>query len=193
MGSDYYPNPIKGVKKLKEKFSKGVEVKLSKEDDTASKNKKRLEAIKQNFNEVPIEKETFLRYVRRNQLHKGKEDVLNRLNQLDFSQANPRNHTFMTELSFAGESIAEGFLEVFNIEQNKAVERYKKQLQVIEREDENGEKNYFIGTFQSDKLKRLTPYRSNKEELAQQLKKQQKQYREQKQEQTLARQREEEN
>ena len=44
---------------------------------------------------------------------------------------------------------------------------------MFEREDENGDKKYFIGTFQSDKLKRLTPYKDDKEELAQQLKKQQ--------------------
>ena len=41
-------------------------------------------------------------------------------------------------------------------------------------------------------LKRLTPYKDDKEELAQQLKKQQDQHREQKQEQTIALQREEE-
>ncbi|MFJ5477359.1 MULTISPECIES: hypothetical protein [Enterococcus] len=41
---------------------------------------------------------------------------------------------------------------------------------MFEREDENGDKKYFIGTFQSDKLKRLTPYKDDKEELAQQLK-----------------------
>ncbi|MDB1686476.1 hypothetical protein [Enterococcus durans] len=71
---------------------------------------------------------------------------------------------------------------------------------MFEREDENGDKKYFIGTFQSDKLKRLTPYKDDKEELAQQLKKQQDQHREQKQdqhreqkqEQTIALQREEE-
>ncbi|MDT2804552.1 hypothetical protein [Enterococcus lactis] len=63
---------------------------------------------------------------------------------------------------------------------------------MFEREDENGDKKYFIGTFQSDKLKRLTPYKDDKEELAQQLKKQQDQHREQKQKQTIALQREEE-
>ena len=63
---------------------------------------------------------------------------------------------------------------------------------MFEREDENVDKKYFIGTFKSDKLKRLTPYKDDKEELAQQLKKQQDQHREQKQEQTIALQREEE-
>ena len=63
---------------------------------------------------------------------------------------------------------------------------------MFEREDENGDKKYYIGTFQSDNLKRLTPYKDDKEELAQQLKKQQDQHREQKQEQTIALQREEE-
>lgn len=178
---------------MRERFQKGVEVKLSKGDNVKDKNRKRNEAIKQSFADLQVKKEIFINHVRNNNLHKGKDEVLNQINQIDFSNATPRNSTFMNELTFAGESIAEGFLEVFNIQQEKAIERYKKQLQVIEREDENGEKNYFIGTFQSDKLKRLTPYRSNKEELAQQLKKQQEQHREQKQEQTLVRQREEEN
>ncbi|TLQ07045.1 hypothetical protein FEZ48_07815 [Marinilactibacillus psychrotolerans] len=66
-------------------------------------------------------------------------------------------------------------------------------MQVIERENDSGERSYFIGTFQRDKLKRLTPYRSNKEELTQRLKKQQEQQqKEQKQEQTLSLQKEKE-
>ncbi|MCI3027541.1 hypothetical protein LMF32_00120 [Desemzia sp. C1] len=175
-----------------ERFQRNIKVKLSKGDDVEKKNKKRHEAINQHYDDLKIKKDDFLTHIKSNNLHKGKDEVLNHINQIDFSNANPRNHTFMNELSFAGESIAEGFLEVFNIQQNKAIRRYKKQLQVIEREDENGEKKYFIGTFQSDKLKRLTPYKDDKEELAQQLKKQQDQHREQKQEQTIALQREEE-
>lgn len=183
---------VEEVKNLKEKFRKSVEIKLLEKDDIKERNEKRHKAIKQSFDDMQIKKDVFLNYVKNNNLHKGKDAVLNQINQIDFSNANPRDQTFMNELSFAGESIAEGFLEVFNVQQDKAIERYKKQLQVIEREDENGDKKYFIGTFQSDKLKRLTPYKDDKEELAQQLKKQQDQHREQKQEQTIALQREEE-
>lgn len=176
-----------------ERFQRNIKVKLSKGDDVEKKNKKRHEAINQHYDDLKIKKDDFLTHIKSNNLHKGKDEVLNHINQIDFSNANPRNHTFMNELSFAGESIAEGFLEVFNIQQNKAIRRYKKQLQVIERENDSGERSYFIGTFQHDKLKRLTPYRSNKEELTQQLKKQQEQQqKEQKQEQTLSLQKEKE-
>lgn len=184
---------VEEVKSLKEKFRKSVEIKLLEEDDIKERNEKRHKAIKQSFDDMQIKKDVFLNYVKNNNLHKGKDAVLNQINQIDFSNANPRDQTFMNELSFAGESIAEGFLEVFNVQQDKAIERYKKHLQVIEREDKNGDKKYFIGTFQSDKLKRLTPYKDDKEELVQQLKKQQEQQqKEQKQEQTLSLQKEKE-
>ena len=54
----------------------------------------------------------------------------------------------------------------------------------LKEKTKNGEKNILSVHFKANKLKRLTPYKDDKEELAQQLKKQQDQHREQKQEQT---------
>lgn len=64
----------------------------------------------------------------------------------------------MNELAFAGQSITEGFLDVFNIEVNKATEKYKAQNLIIEQKDENGKTKAFIGQFKDNRLKRVSQY-----------------------------------
>ncbi|MDN6160491.1 MAG: hypothetical protein L0I85_04870, partial [Staphylococcus equorum] len=85
----------------------------------------------------------------------------------------------------AGEAITEGFLECFQIEKDTAIEKYEKQLQMIEKK-EDGKSQYYIGTFKEDKLLRATPYQENKEDLLELLEKQANN-RKQKQEQQISR------
>jgi len=152
-----------------ERFKNDIKVKQNKNEETSKKNTKRHEAIKENFSDIEINKNKFIDFVQTNNLHNDKKDTLEKIKDINFSEANPRNKKFMNELAFAGQSITEGFLEVFNIEQNKAIEKYKDQLQVIEQRDDKGESRYFIGTFNNDNLKRLTKYKDRKEDLQQQL------------------------
>ncbi len=152
-----------------ERFKSGIEVKHNKNDSTKKKNEKRHEAIKEHFSDVEVNKNNFVDYIQRKNLHNNDSKVLEQIKDIDFSKANPRNNSFMNELAFAGQSIAEGFLDVFNIEQNKAIDKYKDQLQVIEQKADNSDSRYFIGTFNGDNLKRLTKYKDRKEELQTQL------------------------
>jgi len=155
-----------------ERFKGGIEINQNKDRKLEEKNKKRHEAIEEKFSDIQIDKNKFVDYVQRKDLHNGKKDTLEKVKDIDFSKANPRNNSFMNELAFAGQSIAEGFLDVFNIEQNKAIEKYKDQLQVIEQRNDKGDSRYFIGTFNNNKLKRLTKYSENKEDLQERLEKQ---------------------
>lgn len=155
-----------------ERFKGGIEVKQNKGREVEEKNKKRHEAVKAKFSDIKINKNKFVDYVQKKDLHNGNKKTLEKVKDIDFTKANPRNNSFMNELAFAGQSIAEGFLDVFNIEQNKAIERYKDQLQVIEQRNDKGDSRYFIGTFNNNRLKRLTKYSDNKEDLQERLEKQ---------------------
>lgn len=148
-----------------ERYKENIKVSLKKEDSKKERNNKRKEAVETHFNDLKVDKNKFLNHIKSKDIHKGNEEVLNKVNELDFSNANPRNKTFMNELAFAGESIVEGFLDVFNIERNKAVDKYMDQLQVIERKEEDKPTQYFIGSFNKDKLFRVSPYKDNKEVL----------------------------
>lgn len=154
-----------------ETFKEGITVQHKQWDDLKTKNRKRFSAINIHFSHFSLSKEKFLTYIQENHLHKGKTDLFNKIENIDFSKANPRNTLFMNELAFAGEAIVEGFLEVFTIERDKAIEKYQNQLQVIEHCSEEGELHFYIGTFQNKKLKRLTAYQDNKQELQAYLKK----------------------
>ena len=154
---------LKGGEFLLERYKENIKVSLKKEDTKKERNDKRKEAVETHFNDLKVDKNKFLNHIKSKDIHKGNEEVLNKVNELDFTNANPRNKTFMNELAFAGESIVEGFLDVFNIERNKAVDKYMDQLQVIERKEENKPSQYFIGSFNKDKLFRVSPFMDNKE------------------------------
>lgn len=102
--------------------------------------------------------------------------MLDKTNLIDFSNANPRNSNLMNELAFAGEGIAEGFLECFNVERNRALEKYKNQLHVIETKEDKGQSRYYIGGFKDGKLNRFTPFKKTKDNLIKQFKKRTKRY-----------------
>jgi len=152
---------------LLERFKENIQVKHS-DKDIKKKNKRRHEAIKEHFEEQTIiSKPKFLEYLERSD--KPNEEIQGMkesAKDVDFAKANPNNQRFMNELALAGGSITEGFLEVFNIEVNKSVERYKEQLQIIEEYDlENDNSYFFIGGFQDDKLKQYSVKKKSKQDL----------------------------
>lgn len=136
-----------------------LEVKMNSTDSLDEKNRKRDEAIRdQQADKVIVPKQDFIQHVKERIDLSNKDEVIEKLQQIDFSNANPRNNSFMNELAFAGQSITEGFLDVFNIEVNKATEKYKAQNLIIEQKDENGKTKAFIGQFKDNRLKRVSQY-----------------------------------
>ncbi|WP_048729908.1 hypothetical protein [Carnobacterium sp. 1290_CSPC] len=136
-----------------------LEVKMNSTDSLDEKNRKRDEAIRdQQADKVIVPKQDFIQHVRERIDLTNKDEAIEKLQQIDFSNANPRNNSFMNELAFAGQSITEGFLDVFNIEVNKATEKYKAQNLIIEQKDENGKTKAFIGQFKDNRLKRVSQY-----------------------------------
>lgn len=136
-----------------------LEVKMNSTDSLDEKNRKRDEAIReQQADKMIVPKQDFIQHVRERIDLTNKDEAIEKLQQIDFSNANPRNNSFMNELAFAGQSITEGFLDVFNIEVNKATEKYKAQNLIIEQKDENGKTKAFIGQFKDNRLKRVSQY-----------------------------------
>ena len=136
-----------------------LEVKMNSTDSLDEKNRKRDEAIRdQQADKVIVPKQDFIQHVKERIDLTNKDEAIEKLQQIDFSNANPRNNSFMNELAFAGQSITEGFLDVFNIEVNKATEKYKAQNIIIEQKDENGKTKAFIGQFKDNRLKRVSQY-----------------------------------
>lgn len=150
-----------------ERFRNNIQVNHS-DNDISKKNKRRHKAIKERTEEKTfINKPTFIEYIEGSEHSKEEvQSMKENIRDIDFSNANPRNNKFMNELAFAGESMTEGFLDVFNIEVDKSVDRYKDQLQIIEERDlDKDESRFFIGGFRDKKLKRLTPKKETKKEL----------------------------
>jgi len=161
-----------------ERFKGNIEINHNSEEKE-EKNRKRHEAIREHVEqETTISKPKFFKHLERSEQDQEKvQDIKEKIQNIDFSRANPRNNSFMNELAFIGGSVTEGFLDVFNIEVNKSVDKYKNQLQIIEQrneEKEHSNNRFFIGSFRNDKLKRFTPYRDKKEELQPYLDKQNK-------------------
>ena len=149
-----------------ERFNDEIKVEHSRGDNKEKRNINRREAIENNFDEnLEIDKPTFQHFIKNNYLGDKKEKMLDKTNLIDFSNANPRNSNLMNELAFAGEGIAEGFLECFNVERNRALEKYKNQLHVIETKEDKGQSRYYIGGFKDGKLNRFTPFKKTKDNL----------------------------
>ena len=171
---------------LLERFKEGIEVTHNKDDSKKKKNKNRREAIQEYFGDnYQLNKEVFKSFLKSKSSETDSSSLIEKVNEISFKNANPRNNFLVNELTFAGEGIAEGFLECFQIEKDTAIEKYEKQLQMIEKK-EDGKSQYYIGTFKEDKLLRATPYQENKEDLLELLEKQANN-RKQKQEQQISR------
>lgn len=143
-----------------------ITIKQNSNDNVSEKNRKRHEAIREHFERHTIvPKNNFINHIKENMEIPNKEVVVDKINNIDFSKANPRNNVFMNELAFAGESVTEGFLDVFNIEVNNAVDRYQKQTHIIEQKLDDESSRAFIGQFDKNCLKRKTDFFDSVEKL----------------------------
>lgn len=147
---------------LLERFKEGIEVEHSPNDSSDKRNERRQHTIKEHFEKtVTVPKDMLLDYLNEKLPN---INVNEKLKNISFENANPRNNHFMNELSFAGESITEGFLDFFTIEREKALKKYLKQLQVIEKV-EKGQSQFYAGVFKDGKLLRATKYQDSVEKL----------------------------
>jgi len=170
---------------LLEKLKNEIEVNHQKKATEEQRNDNRLQAINEKFKQYTLAKEQFKEHVKKENLHNERSDLLERLDNIDFSQANPRNNSFMNEMMFLGESFAEGFVSVWGIERDNALGKYKDQLQVIEqRNDEKTKSRFFIGTFDNDKLNKISPFQQRKDKLERILDKQREEQQEQRKKRT---------
>lgn len=169
-----------------ERFKEGIEVTHKKNDSKKKKNENRQEAIQEHFaDNYQLNKDRFKSFLKSKNSEADSNSLIEKVNEISFENANPRNNFLVNELTFAGEAITEGFLECFQIEKDTAIEKYEKQLQMIEKK-EDGKSQYYIGTFKEDKLLRATPYQESKEDLLELLEKNRNNQK-QKQEQQISR------
>lgn len=152
-----------------ERFNENINVKHEKGATKEERNKKRDKEISSYVsNNFSLEKNTFNDWIDKNYTGIKQDEVKEKVSKIDFNNAKPTNKTFVNEMKLAGESMFEGFLEVFNIERNKAVDQYKNRLHYIEtQENEDEPRKSFVGKFRDNKLVKVTPYKDNKEELSQ--------------------------
>lgn len=158
---------LKGGVVMLERFTdSNITIKQNSNDNVAEKNRKRHEAIREHFEKHTIvPKNNFINHIKENMEIPNKDVMVDKINNIDFSKANPRNNILMNELAFAGESVTEGFLDVFNIEVNNAVDRYQKQTHIIEQKLDDESSRAFIGQFDKSRLKRKTDFFDSVEKL----------------------------
>jgi len=155
---------------LEQYRKENIEVNYKQTDSLTEKNRKRNETIREHFEKkVNVPKKRFISHLKERIDIPDKDEAIEKVKKVDFSRANPRNNSFMNELAFAGESMTEGFLDMFNVEVNQAVEKYQKQNHIIEQKKENGQTRAFIGKFRENQLKRMSSYYKNMQELNNQL------------------------
>lgn len=148
---------------LEEFREKNIKVAYPDKASDDEKNQARKESIQDHFQKnLVISKEKVAQSL--------KDDRITAIQNIDFSKANPNNTHFMNELSFAGKGIAQGFMEVFQVEVNSAVDQYMERKHIIEQRKDNGEKRAFIGEFKNSKLYKRTPYFDNKETIEKSMK-----------------------
>lgn len=151
---------------LERDFNQNIKVEYKPDEKKEDKDKKRSSAIREHFTEnTVVSKPKFLQKVKDIDLP-NKEAVIEKINQIDFSNANPRNNTFMNELAFAGQSVMEGFLETFHFEVDYAVDRYNEQYHIIEQKNVNNESRFFLGKYEKGKLKRYGNYEKQPEPIS---------------------------
>lgn len=151
-----------------ERFNENINVKHEKGATKEEKNKNRDKEISSYVNDnYSLDKITFNDWINKNYTGIKQDEAKEKVSKIDFTNANPANKTFVNEMKFAGESIFEGFIEVFNVERNKAVDQYKKRLHYIETQESADEPSRsYIGKFRDNKLLKITPYKENKDELS---------------------------
>lgn len=98
----------------------------------------------------------------------GKPELVEEARTVKIEEYATKPNQVMSELSFIGASLAEGFLDFYGIQLSNVVEKYEKRLHIIELESlDQNESGFYIGKFTEGSLAIVSP-RLDSEEQAQQ-------------------------
>jgi len=105
----------------------------------------------------------FERFLQQN----GKPELVEEARTVPIEEYSTKPNQIMSELSFIGASLAEGFLDFYGIQLSHVVEKYEKKLHIIELESvDQHESGFYIGKFTEGNLAIVSP-RLDSEEQAQ--------------------------
>ncbi|SDQ02568.1 hypothetical protein [Carnobacterium viridans] len=105
----------------------------------------------------------FERFLQQN----GKPELVEEARTVKIEEYSTKPNQIMSELSFIGVSLAEGFLDFYGIQLSHVVEKYEKRLHIIELESvDQHESGFYIGKFTEGNLAIVSP-RLDSEEQAQ--------------------------
>ena len=97
----------------------------------------------------------------------GKPELVEEARTVKIEEYATKPNQVMSELSFIGASLAEGFLDFYGIQLSHVVEKYEKRLHTIELESlDQNESGFYIGKFTEGSLAIVSP-RLDSEEQAQ--------------------------
>ncbi|MEK4948622.1 hypothetical protein [Carnobacterium sp. FSL W8-0810] len=97
----------------------------------------------------------------------GKPELVEEARKVPIEEYSSKPNQVISELSFIGASLAEGFLDFYGIQLSHVVENYEKRLHIIELESvDQKESGFYIGKFTEGNLAIVSP-RLDSEEQAQ--------------------------
>lgn len=141
----------------------------SKKEELLREQGKPLEALRKEIikKELSLNVETrsylFERFLQQN----GKPELVEEARTVKIEEYSTKPNQIMSELSFIGVSLAEGFLDFYGIQLSHVVEKYEKRLHIIELESvDQHESGFYIGKFTEGNLAIVSP-RLDSEEQAQ--------------------------
>ncbi len=141
----------------------------SKKEELLREQGKPLEALRKEIikKELSLNVETrsylFERFLQQN----GNPELVEEARTVKIEEYATKPNQVMSELSFIGASLAEGFLDFYGIQLSHVVENYEKRLHIIELESVDQKENgFYIGKFTEGTLTIVSP-RLDSEEQAQ--------------------------
>ncbi|AGY82958.1 hypothetical protein [Carnobacterium inhibens] len=100
----------------------------------------------------------------------GKPELVEEARKVPIEEYSNKPNQVMSELSFIGSSLAEGFLDFYGIQLSSVVEKYEKRLHIIELESvDQNERGFYIGKFTEGNLAIVSPRLVSEEEAQEKL------------------------
>lgn len=147
-----------------------VTLSTSKKEELLGEQGKPLEELRKEImeNELSPKVETRSYLFERFLQQTGKPELVEEARTVKIEEYATKPNQVMSELSFIGASLAEGFLDFYGIQLSHVVEKYEKRLHIIELESlDQNESGFYIGKFTEGSLAIVSP-RLDSEEQAQQ-------------------------
>ena len=108
----------------------------------------------------------FERFLQQN----GKPELVEEARTVKIEEYATKPNQVMSELSFIGASLAEGFLDFYGIQLSHVVENYEKRLHIIELESVDKKENgFYIGKFTEGTLTIVSPRLASEEQAQEKL------------------------